>query len=244
MIKINKDKIIGNVIFVVEGKVTESKLLEEIFINLLEYDEVYFASDDNSIKKFKHHSLKSNKVLIVTHDYPQISHLNENIEKVLSKLIKNEIDYEDMAIYFIYDRDRSSNTTTQVDKAIRKFKNSRDNGIDVNGVLLLNYPCIEAIYYNQNSDKKRFKSGTDIKDDLETTKYKISDLKTLSEICSLIIKELTGIKIDASYLDDASKLNLSIYEAEEKNYLEEETYVTLSLLFLAFIDLGIIECYF
>ena len=60
MIKINKDKIIGNVIFVVEGKVTESKLLEEIFINLLKYDEVYFASDDNSIKKFKHHSLKSN----------------------------------------------------------------------------------------------------------------------------------------------------------------------------------------
>ena len=44
MIKINKDKIIGNVIFVVEGKVTESKLLEEIFINLLKYDEVYLRA--------------------------------------------------------------------------------------------------------------------------------------------------------------------------------------------------------
>ena len=39
MIKINKNKVIGEVIFVVEGRVDEANIIRDIFINLLGYKE-------------------------------------------------------------------------------------------------------------------------------------------------------------------------------------------------------------
>ena len=163
MIKINKDKCIGNVIFVVEGKKTEFEIIKNIFTDLLNYD-IYESNDDKSITKFKHHTMRANKILVVTHEFPQIKHLNKNIEKVINKLIEYEINYEDMAMYFIYDRDRDSNTSTQIEDAIRKYKNSRCNDFDTNGMLLLSYPCIEAIYFNNANNDKRFVCGNEIKE--------------------------------------------------------------------------------
>ena len=241
MIKINKNKVIGEVIFVVEGRVDEANIIRDIFINLLGYKEIYYANDDASIKKFKHHTLNMNKVLIVTHDYPQISNLNNAIDEVLKNLIKNEIDYENMAMYFIYDRDRESNTTTETEKSILNFKNSRNNdGFLTNGMLLLSYPSIESIYFNQKNLDKKFESGTQIKKHIDKS-FKIEDLSKLTKNCIEIIKNLTNHELIITDVDDFSNLNLSIYKKEEENFKFNKLYVTLSLLMIAFIDLGIIE---
>lgn len=241
MIKINKNKIIGQVIFVVEGRVDEADIISNIFINLLGYEQVYYSNNETSIKKFIHHKLNSNRVLIVTHDYPQISNLNNKIEEVLKDLIENEIDYENMAMYFIYDRDRGSNTTTETEKAISNFKNSRSNdGFVTNGMLLLSYPSIESIFFNQKNINKGFESGISIKESLKAS-YKLDDLSMLTDNCLKIIKELTKHNVTLEDVDDFSNLNLLIYNKEEESYKFNKLYVTLSLLIMAFIDLGIIE---
>lgn len=241
MIKINKNKIIGQVIFVVEGRVDEADIISNIFINLLGYEQVYYSNNETSIKKFIHHKLNSNRVLIVTHDYPQISNLNNKIEEVLKDLIENEIDYENMAMYFIYDRDRGSNTTTETEKAISNFKNSRSNdGFLTNGMLLLSYPSIESIFFNQKNINKGFESGISIKESLKAS-YKLDDLSVLTDNCLKIINELTKHNVTLEDVDDFSNLNLLIYNKEEESYKFNKLYVTLSLLIMAFIDLGIIE---
>ena len=87
---------------------------------------------------------------------------------------------------------------------------------------------------------KKFESGAEIKKHIDKS-FKIEDLSKLTKNCIEIIKNLTNHELIITDVDDFSNLNLSIYKKEEENFKFNKLYVTLSLLMIAFIDLGIIE---
>ena len=57
------------------------------------------------------------------------------------------IDVKNIRVYFVWDRDPDSNDYDSTKKLISTFGNSMDNGINMNGLLLLSYPAIEALQF-------------------------------------------------------------------------------------------------
>ena len=73
-IKINKNKSIGSVIYIVEGKVTEQNLIKKIFNQLLDY-ELYQINGQEKLLRLKSKTNKFSKVAVITSKKPQISTL-------------------------------------------------------------------------------------------------------------------------------------------------------------------------
>lgn len=69
---INKDKRIGSVIFVVEGRKTEPRIIKNIFNKVLGYD-IYQQTQDKQIIKIGNSKDPYSKVAIIVSDKPQIS---------------------------------------------------------------------------------------------------------------------------------------------------------------------------
>ncbi len=247
MITINKDKRIGSVIFVVEGRKMEPRIIRNIFNKVLGYD-IYQQTQDKQIIKIGNSNDIYSKVAIIVSDKPQISGVtsfNDYLQESYKRLVDNGLDVNDSAIYFIFDRDRENNSQEILEDAIQKLTNSRDNpDFEMNGLLLLSYPCVEALYLNVNKDDKKFKNGKSIKTYSGIKKYR-KEL-TSPNIVSAANKTLNIINqlnIDFSIddLDDFSAKNQEILNEEEKIYNKENIYITLSLLCVALIDLGILE---
>lgn len=247
MITINKDKRIGSVIFVVEGRKMEPRIIRNIFNKVLGYD-IYQQTQDKQIIKIGNSNDIYSKVAIVVSDKPQISGVtsfNDYLQESYKRLVDNGLDVNDSAIYFIFDRDRENNSQEILEDAIQKLTNSRDNpGFEMNGLLILSYPCIEALYLNVNNDDGKFGNGKLIKSYTGENKYK----KTLTEqniinAANKMLNIINQLNIDFSIddLDDFSVKNQKILDEEEKTYKEDEVYISLSLLCIALIDLGILE---
>ena len=248
MVKLCKNKRIGNVIFIVEGEKTEPRIIRNIFKNVLCYN-VYQYNKPEDIIRLKSDKNIYDKVTIITNDKPQLSCvLNETefVNKALELLNKNNLDVYDSAIYYIFDRDYGSNSYETIIKLMDKFNNSRESADYevLHGLLLLSYPCIESFYMNSFSDNKRLGSSKEIKTYVNLNKYKsIDENKIMVATDNLlnILNEIFKIEELANNLDDFKIVNKKILEIEEKSYKENSVFITLSLLSVALIDLGIIQ---
>ena len=79
MMRIKKNKRIGNVIFVVEGKKSEPKLIRDVFQKILGFDVYQTNKNEDLIRLGKSTDIYS-KVVIITNNKPQIKCvLNETI---------------------------------------------------------------------------------------------------------------------------------------------------------------------
>ena len=81
-----------------------------------------------------------------------------NYQDRLYNLLKAEFkrSLKSVPIYILWDRDESSNDKQIVLKTINTFKSSMDNNEEMNGILLLSYPCVES-YEISNFDKQLYK---------------------------------------------------------------------------------------
>ena len=70
-------------------------------------------------------------------------------------------------------------------------------------MLLLSYPSIESIYFNQKNLNEKFESGTAIKQHIDNS-FKIKDLSKLTKNCLEIIKNLTSHDFKITDVDDFS----------------------------------------
>ena len=224
--RLNRNKSIGNVIYIVEGDKDEVDILINIYSKILNYSLCCYDKR-NDIVKLINNKNKYSRVFIIPAHYSAISKLDFNDEyfnKVYSSL------------------DRNSNRPGQIIKNINKYKNSRDNSTEMNGLFLISYPSIEAYYFNCNNKNILLTNGSEAKSLLDNINKNI-DEDLLLEGVNYLINSLKEMDINLNYLDldDFSFVNNQIFNNEEKHYITNNTYKTLSLIFISFLDLGIID---
>ena len=168
-VKLNKDKRIGKVLFIVEGEKTEFLILRNIFTTIFDYQlETEKINNKYNIYNKKDNPLSS--IFVVNSKQSQIESLNdyEYLEKLYVKL-RDEYKFpvENASIYYIFDRDIKTNNLDTIKDLINKFNNSKESDTyDIPGLLLLSYPSLESFVvsnFQQDSFNLEFKLGSELK---------------------------------------------------------------------------------
>lgn len=252
--KLNINKNIGKVLYIVEGEKREINLLSMIFRNILKYKEIITRSR-NGKESFSYINTQNenSKIAIINSESSNISSIN-NIEFIDSqvqniKLYDLDFNYEDAAIFYIFDCDGIQDEKKFM-AMLKKFTNSREpneeNKFDsIGGMLLLSYPAIESfVISNFEEDMYKFNERFDfdsqrLKQYINDNKYDDSKLsiKTLNNAFIEMIKSLNNININKINLDNVADFNSKVFDFE---ILNKKQYM-LSLLLISFVDLGIIE---
>ena len=110
--KINRDKHIGRVLFIVEGSRTEFSLLRQIFCKLLGYS--YIEKRRNKPTYFTSPNDNFSKVAVINTRESNIRDISEN-ELYLDEIfdvLRDQYHFpvDQSAIYYLFDRDPKSNT--------------------------------------------------------------------------------------------------------------------------------------
>lgn len=249
--KINKDKSIGRVLFIVEGARTEFSLFRRIFCDVLGYE--YIEKRRNNAKFFKNKNKSTSKVAVINTEGSNISSIcdnNDYLDRIFEILISEyNFPVDNAAIYYILDRDAKSNLNKQlIEKLIGQLKNAyeNDNG-ERGGVLLLSYPSIEAYIVSNFIDDTylmKFEIGDKVKEYI-TTQNKIIQLnkitaETIEKAANEMMKYFKSEEIDFC-IDNIGQMNEEVFKRQETEYNKQKAYNLVSLLSIAFIDLGIIE---
>jgi len=182
-------------------------------------------------------------------DIESINDANGYLDQMFTRLI-NEYNFpvDKATIFYIFDRDVKSNTKTDViEGLIYQLSNSRENELYAKaGLLLLSYPSIESFItsnFKENSINLEFELGKEVKTYLHENQWSIQKINegTLRLASKEMINSLSVIGIEDYDLDDFGKFNRLLFEYQEKYYMDNKKYRMLSLLCMAFIDLGLIE---
>ena len=249
-LKINKNKRIGEVVILVEGESEEFKLLKHIFTNVLDYN--YLALRRNKIMHDKFVSKNDNNstIIIANTSSSNIKSImaDVNYKDRLYDLLKKEYNknLKNVPIYILWDRDYDSNNSKDVKKMLETFGSSLDNNYEMNGLLLLSYPCIESFElsnFDKKLWKKNFKTSEEVKKEMKLITPNIHDINETTLLLAIENLNRTlkmyGINsYDPSYFKN---INIKVYNNEEKEYLQKGICNALSLIGIMFIDLGIIE---
>ena len=250
-IKINKDKSIGKVLFIVEGEKTEPYILTKLFTNIFDYQ----LETQLRGRKYRIYNSKTNpysRVYVINAEESNIKHINKDNEflnNMFLELIENyDFDLDNAAVFYIFDRDDKSNTDSVfVEELLATLCNSRDNPNYIRqGLLLLSYPAIESFTlscYKDSSFEELAGTGSQLKKSLHDYKInhnKIStnQIKHATNELLMALDDINGCKFD---LDDFSQCNYDVFKFEESYKLKNDVYKCLSLFVICLLDLGLIE---
>ena len=254
-VSINKDKKIGKVLFIVEGERTEPYILCRIFEKIFDYSYTRISREGKityDVVSSKRHDLS--QVFVVNAEESNISYIadgNEYLDNLFRMLINDQgIDFENAAIFYIWDRDRNSNVNTDIIKELLStLKNPRDSiDYERQGLLLLSYPSIEAYTasnfipdaYNQEAA-----TGKDLKRALNNKKLLQQNISedSIQMATEELLKALKFLDVEfkEEMLDDMAVPNLAVFNKEEVIYEQTNTYRLLSMLSIALLNLGLIE---
>lgn len=156
--------------------------------------------------------------------------INDNEYKdKLYKLLKTEYkkNLKNTNIYILWDRDKDDindkDTQRYYKNAIETFTNSLDNRYEMNGLLLLSYPCYESYNlsnFNKRFQKKTYRSSNECKKEFYKSKYYIKNIdeKTLLLAAYNMHKSLINYGIYNYDLSDFKRINETIFRKEEETY--------------------------
>ena len=255
--KINKDKRIGNVLFIVEGSKTEFIILRKIFCNLLNY--TYIEKRRNKLHSFYKENDIYSKIAVINTRESNISDITlgqEYLDDVFKYLIEEcNFPVDDCAIYYLFDRAPKSNTDSDlILNYIRELRNPYENENLKAGQLLLSYPAFESFFiscfidnsYNLNeslTEDKKIHIGNELKTYIGTIKEiqtnKIND-HSLMHATNEFIQFLIDNKINFD-IDNFSNASEQIFMLQEEMFANKQYYALFSMLTLAFLQLGIVE---
>lgn len=259
--KLNKNKRIGQVLFIVEGLKTEPNLIYRIFCQLLGYrmERLY---RNGEYRVFNKNGDPFSKVTVINTEESNIRFIdkdNEFLNRMFDTLIEDyALDLDNTAVYYLFDRDPDSNTDKQfIEDMLRSLESSRDTNPDWGqpGLLLLSYPCVEA-FTGMNLLQESIGycwgnsvvTGSDLKASLQQAgliQNKITE-DTLLHCVQELFASLEMIGVDTEEqtfmdsIDHFGENNLTIYNWEENQYVTSGQYGLLSLLILVLLDLGLI----
>jgi len=247
--KLNKDKHIGRVLFIVEGSRTEFSILRRIFCNILEYS--YIEKRRNKPAYFTSTKDRFSQVAVVNTKESNIRDICEN-EKYLDDVFdvlreQYRFPVDQSAIYYLFDRDPKSNTDSLlIENYILSLSNPYDNNDYKAGQLLLSYPSIESYIISNFRDTTgalRFSLGKEAKayigknTDIQINKISESTLiKAADEFLEYLANEQIIFDID-----EFSEAGHTVFTKQETEYLSGRGYRLFSMLTLAFLQMGIIE---
>jgi len=252
-IALNKEKNIGRVIYIVEGERTEFSILNRIFTKVFDYSFVEVRRSVNC-KPYHRYESKTNKnsiVFVINSEYSCISSITtgkDYLDKIFEVLFyEYQLEPNKAAIYYLFDRDPSSNPSRIIEQLLLTLKNSRDNGEEMNGLLLLSYPKIEAFIISCFEKKcnslklpscklKQYKNYKKYQNNLIFSKEIINACQEMYKVIKALIKH----NFAPNDLDNFGKINTKIYNEQELYYSKNNVYRLLSLLTISMIDLQLI----
>lgn len=250
---LNKNKSIGKVIYIVEGGRKEFTLLSHIFIKVLNYSVIHAKRQEGIYEKYVSAENPDSQVYLINSETSNIGSLKSvsgkaYLDSVFNDLYaKYQLDTTNTATYYIFDRDCKSNMAADCRDLVGILKNSRDNGYESNGLLLLSYPSIESYIFScfEDSTEEYINTATVLKQKTSVEKYqynKLKDKEMLLACTNMLATQLhmSGVNIKPSDLDDFSKINGQLLRIEDEKVSANSLYRILSLLSVSFIDLGII----
>ncbi|MDR0832405.1 MAG: hypothetical protein LBM99_05865 [Bacillales bacterium] len=248
---INKDIGVGLVIFVVEGEKTEFEIIENIFTKVFSYTIITKKRFENEpITFYEDEKFPNSKIVILNSSNSSLSSVRtgadylDNIYRTLN--FKYNIDCENAAIYYIFDRDRFSNSPLLIKSLLNELGNSRDNGINPNGLLLLSYPSVESLlisYKEENVLNKKL--YTKIKEYIYNNKY-YPNTVNLEQVVNATLEMIKAIEdksnkpFNTSIIDNFISTNLTVFRSQESHYSALDRYQLISLFTIAFMDLNLI----
>lgn len=249
--RVNRDKRIGRVLFVVEGSKTEFVVLRRIFCNIFGYS--YYARKRTEADFFVKENDPYSKVAVINTRESNIRDISENedfLDEVMD-MLRNKYHFpvDQAAVYYLFDRDPDSNKDTAlIRQYIDTLKNPYDNDNYYKaGQLLLSYPCIESYMFSCFKDCSydiRFSIGADLKRHMGQNKEiqinKFSE-ETLIHATREFIDYLSSEGVVDIDLDDFSTTSATVFDKQESYFNNGEGFRLFSMLTLAFLQLGIIE---
>ena len=247
--KLNKNRHIGRVLFIVEGSRTEFSILRQIFCNLLGYS--YIEKRRNRPTYFANTNDRFSKVGVINTHESNIRDISENeayLDEVFDVLREQyQFPVDQSAIYYLFDRDPKSNKDSAlIEKYILSLANPYDNDDYKAGQLLLSYPSIESYIisnFRDTANTPRFSLGRDAKAYIgRNTDIQVNRIseETLINAADEFLKYLSGEQIVFD-IDDFSEAGRTIFTNQETEYLFGRGFRLFSMLTLAFLQMGIIE---
>lgn len=254
-LRINKNKTIGTIVIVVEGESDEFRLLKKIFTEILDYSYVSLKRNKVIQHEFKSKSNKNCTVIVANTSSSSIKSIidDDDYKDKLYKLLKEDYhkSLKNTPIYILWDRDKNvddDEDTTKKDYeiALDTFANSMDNEYEMNGILLLSYPCHES--YNLSNFKKQlwqesFFSSSACKKEFNESKYYVKNISDAT--IKLAIENMHRSMLNYGVLSydpsDFKRVNKTIFRKEEEGFKKNKFFDALSLISIMFIDLGIVE---
>ena len=249
-LKFNKNKSIGEVLVIVEGESDEYTLLKHIFKEVLDF--TYVPVKRNKIIKDIYQS-KANKyarIIVANTSNSNISSLvtdldfKDRLYAIMSKEYGKSL--KNIPVYILWDRDFESNTNNKlITNLLNIYHSAYDNGTDMNGLLLISYPCLE-VYVISNFDKKMWKlefaNSKSVKSYKKHERYNVSDINEKTLKLALvnmhyIFKDFQIYDYDSSNFEN---VNLKIFGKQEEYFKHYKSYKALSLISIMLVDLGII----
>ncbi len=247
--RLNKNKHIGRVLFIVEGSKTEFSLLRRIFCNLLGYS--YLEKRRNKPTYFVSTQDRFSQVAVINTRESNIRDISENetylndVFDVLREQYQFPVDQS--AIYYLFDRDPESNKDSAlIEKYILSLTNPYDNADGYKaGQLLLSYPSIESYIvsnFRPRVNELRFHLGNELKpfigENTDIQMNKISE-ETLVSAAHEFSHYLDTEQI-AFDIDDFAPASKVVFTKQETEYLSGTGFRLFSMLTLAFLQMGIL----
>ena len=151
--RLNENKSIGTVIFIVEGQHFEFSIVKRIFLQILGYE--YHEKRRGKSQYLTKGNNPTSKVFVLNAESSNLDSLeNETYLDQIYEELSNEfsINIDDSAIFFLFDRDPESNkkykhgnTEDEYLKLHNYYANPWENDDNrVGGQLLLSYPSMES----------------------------------------------------------------------------------------------------
>lgn len=250
--KLDKDKNIGTVIFVVEGGSvetggTELNLLKRIFSDIMGYEvhELRRGSDEF----IGHGNNEYSRVFALNLPKNQLTQLTNDALDNLFRRIREELKVkpEDCPIFYLYDRDYLSYGFNELRaKYVQKYIDPYTNDTGDQGQLLLSYPSVESYLLscvNKDIFKKRHRLGKDIKRDVWSQGISVNTIMNGDDVINALVEMNSGLcylGIKDYNLDDLGPTLLSVYDSQQIILKNENAFSLLSLISMAFLELGII----
>lgn len=252
-LKVNKNKRIGNVIIIVEGEDDEFKLLKHIFTEILNYNYISMKRG----KVIKHEFIDENNrntVIIANTNSSSIKSIidDEEYKDKLFNLLKTEYkkSLKNIPVYILWDRDKEKTDDNKVQEyysnAINTFYSALDNEYEMNGLLLLSYPCHEC--FNFSNFKKRYwketyETSDECKHGFKSSQYSINKINEKSLLLAVENMHHSMVDYNINKYDPTNfkEINKKIFNKEENCFIKNKYFNALSLISVMLIDLGIIK---
>lgn len=249
--RINREKHIGRVLFIVEGSKTEFVLLRRIFCDLLGYS--YLEKRRNRPDFFVSLQDKYSQVAVINTQESNIRDISENdtfLDEIMDMLRERyQFPIDQSAIYYLFDRDPKSNLDVPlIQRYIKTLADPYENAGNYKaGQLLLSYPSIESYVvssFTENANLLRFSLGADVKayigqnPNIQMNKF---SEETLIHAAQEFLRYLSTEGLKDWDIDHFSPTSSVVFIKQEEYFLKESGFKLFSMLTLAFLQMGLLE---